>query len=245
VAAALLLWPFSGLSWIPWLAGIAVVVVLRLLRLDKLLRDWDLHLGGLVVVAGLMISTGPWDWALAASIGVLLAGLAQLPWWRLAVVGAVMCLASGIGFAVTRVQEQQVQAQQAQQVNEEDFALYGERRPERVLPALLEGIGQGDVPAVCGILDERAEQDFVRASGAADCRGAVERFRATVGAPPQYDDLDASTVQVGASWLTDGCRTPWARSPLGGPALGRIDVRQSPPPGPTYFIAAFLPCEAR
>jgi outer membrane protein assembly factor BamB len=45
VAAALLLWPFSGLSWIPWLAGIGVVVLLRLLRLDKLLRDWDLHLG--------------------------------------------------------------------------------------------------------------------------------------------------------------------------------------------------------
>ena len=93
--AALLLWPFAGWSAIPWLIGIGVLVVLRLLRLDGPLRGWAPHLGGLVVIAGLMYGTGPWAWALAASIGVLLAGLAQLPWWRLAAAGAVFCVVSG------------------------------------------------------------------------------------------------------------------------------------------------------
>jgi hypothetical protein len=242
VAAALLLWPFAGLSWIPWLAGFVVLVVLRLLRLDKVLRNWDLHLAGLVVVAGLMLSTTPWAWALSASIGVLIAGLVQLPWWRLAAVGMVLCLISGIGFGLSMYQDRQEAVLQQERASEQNFSLIGERRPERVLPALLEGISQGDVPAVCGILDEAAEEAFVRASGAADCRAAVEAFRAAAGTAPEYDDLEATTVPVGASWLTDGCATPWARSPLGGPELGRLDVRQAAPPGRTYFVAAFLPC---
>ena len=103
-AAALLLWPFSGWSWIPWVVGLGVLVVLRFLRLDGLLRGWVWHVGGIVVVAGLMYSTGPWAWALAASIGVLLAGLLQLPWWRLAAVGAVMCAVSGVGFGFSTYQ---------------------------------------------------------------------------------------------------------------------------------------------
>ena len=56
--------------------------------------------GGLV---GLMLNTGPWDWALAASLGVLLAGLVQLPWWRLAAVGAVLCLLAGVGWGCRSV----------------------------------------------------------------------------------------------------------------------------------------------
>jgi hypothetical protein len=242
VVAALLLWPFAGWSWIPWLAGLGAMVLLRLLRLDKLLRNWDLHLAGLVVVAGLMLSSGPWSWALAASIGVLLAGLAQLPWWRLAAVGAVLCLVSGVGFGITQVQAEQRAAEQQAQASAENFTLVGERTPQRVLPALLEGIGQGDVPAVCGILDDQAERDFVRVSGAPDCRSAVAAFKAAAGAAPKFEDLPATTTQAGASWLTDGCRTVWAKAPLGGPALGRLDIRQSAPPGRSYFIAAFQPC---
>src|SRR5690348_7187488 len=101
-SAALLLWPFAGWSAIPWLVGLGVLVLLRVLRIDGLLRGWVWHLGGLVVVVGLMYSTGPWAWALAASIGVLVAGLLQLPWWRLAVVGLVMCAVSGVcyGFSL-------------------------------------------------------------------------------------------------------------------------------------------------
>lgn len=240
--AALLLWPFSGWSWIPWAAGIGLLILLRLLRLDGLLRGWVLHLGGVVVVVGLMYSTGPWAWALAASIGVLLAGLAQLPWWRLAAVGGVLCVISGVGFgfASYRTQEEQVQADQ--QANAASFSLEGERTPERVLPALLEGIGQGDVPGVCNLLDVPAREAFVRASGATDCAGAVAAFRTAVGAPPAIKNLDAATSRTGTGWVTDGCRTAWASPPLGGPTLGRIDVRQAQPPGRSYFIEGFLSC---
>ena len=98
LAAALLLWPFAGWFWIPWLAGLVVLVLVALLRLDRLLHGWSWHLGGLAVLVGLMLNTGPWDWALAASLGVLLAGLVQLPWWRLAAVGAVLCLLAGAGW---------------------------------------------------------------------------------------------------------------------------------------------------
>src|SRR6185503_966180 len=115
-SAALLLWPFSGWSWIPWLIGLGVLVLLRLLRLDGLLRGWIWHLGGLVVVAGLMYSTSPWAWAFAASIGVLVAGLLQLPWWRLAAVGVVMCAVSGVGFVIATYQTQQEKAAAEQQV---------------------------------------------------------------------------------------------------------------------------------
>src|SRR4029450_13947009 len=114
-------------------------------------RDASLHVAGVVVVAGLMLSTGPWSWALAGSIGVLIAGLAQLPWWRLAAVGAVLCVISGIGFGVTTFQEKQQLAQEAAAANHTNINLLGERPPQRVLPALLEGIGQGDATAVCGI----------------------------------------------------------------------------------------------
>ena len=100
LAAALLLWPFAGWFWIPWLAGLVVLVLVALLRLDRLLHGWSWHLGGLAVLVGLMLNTGPWDWALAASLGVLLAGLVQLPWWRLAAVGAVLCLLAGVGLGV-------------------------------------------------------------------------------------------------------------------------------------------------
>src|SRR3712207_6445478 len=99
-----------------------------------------------------------------------------------------------------------------------------------------------DATAVCGILDVAAEQDFVRASGAPDCRAAVEAFRSAAGAALGYERLDASTVEVGGAWLTDGCRTAWAQPALGGPGLGRLEIRQAPPPGRSYFIAAFRPC---
>ncbi len=240
-AAALLLWPFSGWSWIPWLVGLGVLVVLRLLRLDGLLRGWVWHVGGIVVVAGLMYSTTPWAWALAASIGVLLAGLLQLPWWRLAAVGAVMCAVSGVGFGFSTYQTQQERAAQEAAENAQSYSLQGERTPDRVVGALLEDIAQNDVPAFCGILDEQAKADVLRVTGAPDCPGALAVFRGRAGIP-NYQKLDATTTPNGDSWLTDACRTPWATPALGGQALGRIEIRKSPPPGGTYFASRFLPC---
>ncbi|WP_219420415.1 hypothetical protein [Pseudonocardia nigra] len=243
VAAALLLWPFSGFSWIPWLAGLAALVVLRLLRLDGLLKGWDLPLAGLVVVVGLMLSTGPWAWALAAGIGVLLAGLAQLPAWRLAAVGAVLSLAAGVGFGVSLYTDRSELTRQQAEASRQTFGLFGERRPERVFGALVEGIVQGDLPGVCGLLDDRAEQDFVRAAGAADCAAAVAAFHQAVPPTLQSDDVSVPAVQDGDRWLIDACRTGWARPLLGGPSLGELEVRRSAPPGGTYFIAAFSPCD--
>ena len=240
-SAALLLWPFAGWAAIPWLVGLGVLVLLRLLRLDGLLRGWVWHLGGLVVVAGLMYSTGPWAWALASSIGVLVAGLLQLPWWRLAAVGAVMCVVSGVGFAFSTHQTQEAQRAQEAAENAQSYSLQGERTPERVVGALLENIAQDDVPAFCGLLDAPARSDVVRATGAADCPGALAALRSRTSTPP-YQHLDASTVQNGAVWLTDACRTAWATPALGGQALGRIEVRRSDPPGGTYFVSRFLPC---
>lgn len=241
LAAALLLWPFSGLSWIPWLAGLAVLVLLALLRLDRVLHGWTWHVAGLVVVAGLMVSTSPWAWALAASLGVLLAGLLRLPAWRLAAVGAALCLVSGAAFAFTTYQVRQEARAQNDRENTASFALAGERIPERVLPALLEGIGQGDVVAVCGLMDEEARAGFVAAVGSPDCASAVTALQ-RAGAAPEYEDLQATTVPDSGGWVTDGCRTPWADDRLGGPELGRVLIRQSPPPGGTYFLSGFAPC---
>ncbi len=242
VAAALLLWPFAGWFWIPWLAGLAVLVLVALLRLDRLLGDWSWHVGGLAVLVGLMLRTGPWDWALAASLGVLLAGLVQLPWWRLAAVGAVLCVLAGIGWGFDRNREAQEAAAREAQRSRENFSLLGEQTPERVLPALLEGIGQADVVGVCGLLSPQARTAFVQAARAADCRGAVEHFHRVLPRVPPLRNLHAPIGRAGNAVMVDGCRTIWGSADLGGTALGVLDVSQTEPPGRTYFVGGFRPC---
>ena len=244
VAAALLLWPFSGWFWVPWLAGLVVLVLVALLRLDRLLGGWTWHVGGLAVVVGLMLKTGPWDWALAGSLGVLLAGLVQLPMWRLAAAGMVLCVLAGVGWGFDRYRDtQQVEAEQTRR-NQESFDLFGERTPERVLPALLEGIGQSDAVGVCGLLSPSARTAFVQAARVTDCRAAVEHFHAALPRVPPLRDLEAPVRGVGNVMAVDGCRTVWATASLGGPALGILDVMQTPPPGKTYFVGSFRPCTA-
>lgn len=240
--AALLLWPFAGWSWIPWLAGLGAALLLRLLRLDGLLRGWTWHVVGLVVVAGLMLSSGPWAWALAASIGVLLAGLVRLPQWRLAAVGGVLCVVSVIGYSASAFEATELQRRIDQQRSEQSLSLLGERTPERVLPALLEGIAQSDVTGVCRLLDDPAREQFVHAAGAHDCADAVARMRAVLTEAPRLRDLDMTVARNGDTATTNACRTLWARPPLGGPELGVLDLRQAQPPGRTYFIAGFRPC---
>ena len=219
-------------------------MLVALLRLDRLLHGWSWHLGGLVVLVGLMLNTGPWDWALAASLGVLLAGLVQLPWWRLAAVGAVLCLLAGAGWGFDRYRAAQERAAQEAQRSQENMSLLGERSPERVLPALLEGIGQGDAVGVCGLLGEPARDRFVQVAGTPDCKSAVAHFHTAQPQVPPLRDLDAPVAGAGAARTVDGCRTVWASSDLGGPALGVLQVAQSPPPGGTWFISGFRPCPA-
>ena len=243
VAAALLLWPFAGWFWIPWLAGFVVLVLVALLRLDRVLRGWAGHLAGVAVVIGLMLNTGPWDWALAASLGVLLSGLVQLPWWRLAAVGAVLCLVAGVGWGLDRYRTAQEMAAQEMQRSQENMSQLGERSPDRVLPALLEGIGQGDVVGVCGLLAEPARNRFVQVAGTTDCASAVGHFHAALPRVPPLRGLDAPVLATGGATSVDGCRTVWATSGLGGPTVGVLQIAKSPPPGQTYFISAFAACD--
>ena len=172
---------------------------------------------------------------------MLVAGLLQLPWWRLAAVGVVMCAVSGVGFGFSTYQTQEAQRAQDAAENAQSYGLQGERTPERVVGALLENIAQNDVPAFCGLLDVPARADVVRVTGAADCPAALAALRSRASSP-QYQHLDAPTVQNGAVWLTDACRTAWATP---GPRAARRSAASRcasrHPPGGTYFVSRVPP----
>jgi hypothetical protein len=241
VAAALLLWPFAGFSWIPWLIGLGALVVLRLLRLDGLLRGWDLPLAGLAVVIGLMVSTGPWAWALAGSIGVLLAGLAQLPWWRLAAVGAVLCVVSGIGFGFSayqdRIELEQIQARAGDALRVQ----LGETRPARVLPAMLTAVGQDDADPICRLLAPRAEAELLRVVQSGSCIEAVgELHRRSVGETVPDEETMPQPQLSADGWVVDACSTTWVRG--AGQELGRILIAQTDPAVQRFAVFGFAPC---
>lgn len=241
LAAALLLWPFSGLSWIPWLAGLGALVILRLLRLDGLLRGWDIPLAGLVVVIGLMWSTGPWAWALAASIGVLLAGLAQLPWWRLAAIGAVMCVVSGVGFGFDTYRSVEAQKQIEAHAGDQLRSQLGETRPARVLPALLDAVRLSDADPVCRLLNTSAQSALLGATQAVDCPAAVrELHRRAPNIKSATPDSLPQPQAVAGGWQVDACRTPWAEA--AGPSLGRISITQTSPNVQRFAVAGLSPC---
>lgn len=242
LAAALLLWPFSGLSWIPWLAGLGALIILRLLRLDGLLRGWDIPLAGLVVVIGLMWSTGPWAWALAASIGVLLAGLAQLPWWRLAAVGAVMCLVSGFGVGFSSWQEQQQADAAIAQTQEQGRGTQGTPRPNGVLPIVLNRIAQNVPGPICdNLMGESARQTFAAAVGAKDCAAAVATLSSRVTDRLEYTRAVVPSVEHGSTLIVDACAMKWGAGAAAGPQLGKLTVGLKTG-GSTYEITGFAPC---
>jgi hypothetical protein len=241
LAAALLLWPFAGFSWIPWLIGIAALFVLRLLRLDGLLRGWDIPLAGLAVVIGLMVSTGPWAWALAGSIGILLAGLAQLPWWRLAAVGAVLCVVSGIGFGLSvhqdRIELEQMQARAGDPMRVQ----LGETRAARVLPAMLTAVQLDDAAPVCRLLTPSAEAQLLGAVGKSSCPDAVaELHRRTSGTPGQDEKSLPQPQASSDGWVVDACSTTW--SSAAGLELGRIVIMQTNPAVQRFAVRGFAPC---
>ena len=240
--AALLLWPFSGWSWIPWLIGIGVLVLLRLLRLDGLLRGWVLHLGGVVVAVGLMYSTGPWAWALAGSIGVLLAGLLQLPWWRLAAAGAVLCVVSGVGFGISTYRTQQQVAAADARVQTELQGQQGAARPQGVLPILLNRIAQNVPGPICNnLLAESARSTFVASTGQLDCEGAVAALASRVTDRGAYASAVAHTTQTATGFEVDACALTWADGRKAGPQLGRLEIGQKSA-GTSYYVEAFTPC---
>ncbi|HEY4422251.1 MAG TPA: hypothetical protein VGN22_22215 [Pseudonocardia sp.] len=241
VAAALLLWPFSGLSWIPWLAGFGALVVLRLLRLDGLLRGWDLPLAGLVVVVGLMMSTGPWAWALAVSIGVLFAGLVRLPAWRLAAVGAVLCLITGVGFAVTDLAQQQQAAASYEVLQQQNRADQGAPRPQSVLPSLLNRIAMGSPGAVCdNLLSEPVRTPFAASVGQPDCAAAVMTLAARVSDRIRYAQAEIPSVPTATGIEADACNMSWGSTAQAGPQIGHFTIGTVAPS--RYVVTGFRPC---
>jgi hypothetical protein len=236
-----LLWPFAGFSWIPWLIGIAALVVLRLLRLDGPLRGWDIPLAGLAVVIGLMVSTGPWAWALAGSIGILLAGLAQLPWWRLAAVGAVLCVVSGIGFGLSLHQDR-IELEQAQARAGDPMRIQlGETRAARVLPAILTAVQQDDAEPVCRLLTPPAEAQLLGAVGTSSCPDAVAELHRRASGVPVSDEKGLPQPQASPDgWVVDACATTWASA--AGQYVGRIVIMQTDPAVQRFAVRGFAPC---
>lgn len=244
-ATAVLLTPFSGWSPWPWLAGIAVLVLLALLRVDRLLGRWVWPLGGLVVVAGLMLSTTPWAWVLAASIGVLVAGLLRLPRWRLAAIGAVLCLLSGGAYAYVSAQEAQVSAEEQARTQEESRGLQGVPRPTALLPTLLNRLSYGDRPeapgAVCdNLLAEAARTAFVASVRAPDCVAAVQSVTAGITDRNSYADAEAPAREQGDGLVVDACEMTWDDG-AAGPQLGVLTVGREPT-GQSYVVTGFAPC---
>jgi hypothetical protein len=244
VAAALLLWPFAGWFWIPWLAGLAVLVLVGLLRLDRLLGGWSWHVGGVAVVAGLMLRTGPWDWALAAALGVLLAGLVQLPWWRLAAVGAVLCMLAGVGWGVDRYRDAQAEAAQAAQTSVQNRGQLRVARANLVLQVVLSSVGRGDVGPVCeSLLAEPARAPFAAAVGAPDCETAVRSLATRVDDAAMYARGRAPSAAAGDGLAVDACHLTWPTGAVPGPQLGVLTVgRQGTEM--TYVVTAIRPCPA-
>ncbi|MHA6785852.1 hypothetical protein ACVGOW_33380 [Pseudonocardia saturnea] len=241
-AAALLLWPFSGWSLLPWLGGVAALVLLALLRLDRLLSGWVWHLAGLVVVAGLMVSTTPWAWGLAASIGVLVAGLLRLPEWRLAAVGAVLCVVSGVAYTLVTVQDAREAAAQQVETSEQSRGMQGAPRPYGVLPVLLGRIASGSAGPVCdNLLAEPARAAFAASVGQPDCPAAVAALAAQVVDRNDYEDADAPAQEQGDGLVVDACAMTWSSGTPAGPQLGVLTIGRAPT-GPTYVVTAFAPC---
>ncbi|MGI9003696.1 MAG: hypothetical protein ACR2GH_18940 [Pseudonocardia sp.] len=242
VAAALLLWPFAGWSWIPWLAGLGTLLLLRLLRLDGLLRGWDVHVAGLAVVVGLMLSTGPWAWAFGASIGVLLAGFAQLPWWRLAAVGAVLCVLSGVGFWLSTLEDAEVQRQIQARAGDSLRVQMGEARPARVFPTMLRSVELDDPDPICRLLTDPAEEELLRAVPAPDCSAAVTELHRRSSSMAEFneDSLPEPLTTVDGKWFVDGCDTMWASA--AGREVGRVAVGQTNPSVQRFAVIGFAHC---
>jgi hypothetical protein len=212
------------------------------LRLDRLLGGWTWHVGGLAVVVGLMLRTGPWDWALAGSLGVLLAGLVQLPMWRLAAVGAVLCMLAGVGWGFDRYRDAQQVAAQEAQAQAEGLQRIQLSRPGRALPVLLRAVARGDAGPVCsGMMTESARAEFVSTVGAQDCPAAVRELAARVSDPAAYGSGRAPSTDQIDGLAVDACRLTWSDGIVPGPQLGVFTVNQIAGES-SYAITTFRQC---
>lgn len=247
VAAALLLLPFlddPARWWIPTGLGFGTLALLYLFRLDRLLFGWAPHVAGVVLVAALVWSTrgNPWSWALAVSVGVVLAGLLLLPRWRVLAVGVVLLAVSAVGH---QFRSSEIAAQQAQidaQAGNELRTVLGVDRPQLALVSLDSGVQDGNPRRVCRLVQDAALAQLLAATAAPSCEQAVATMHARAGGGRVTEpDRNADpAVAPGQSVTVDGCRTVWGRA--AGPALGRVVLVRTEAVAPTYQISAFRAC---
>ena len=173
---------------------------------------------------------------------MLLAGLVQLPWWRLAAVGAVLCLLAGAGWGFDRYRAAQERAAQEAQTSQQNRGRLGVVRPNLVLQVVLSSVGRGDVGPVCGkLFSEPAQAPFAASTGAPDCVGAVRALAAQVDDPAAYARGRAPSSQDGDVLTVDACRLQWTAGATPGPQLGVLTVGRVGAET-TYVVTAFRAC---
>ncbi|WP_181779002.1 hypothetical protein [Pseudonocardia pini] len=231
--------------WVPLAAGLVVLVLLALLRLDRLLKGWTWHIAGLALLAGLVYETAgnAWAWALAASTGVLVAGLLRLPRWQLAAIGAGLFVLSFVGYQFRAAEVRQQEDQVAQQAGDEMRQALGVSRPALVLLNLDRGIRDADPDPVCRLLDPQAGTQLLQATGAPTCEAAVASLHAAVPAgspdPTAQRTSGTQTLPPGTVVPLDACTGLWGRA---APALGTVDAVRTEAPKETWRITAFHAC---
>lgn len=236
--------------WPPFAIGLGTLVLLALLRLDRLLKGWTWHVAGIAFVGALVVFTkdNPWAWALALSLGLLLAGLLRLPRWQLLVAGAVVCAVSIVGFAITASRITAAEAQKEIQAGNEVRATVGGVPNAQEVPPLLDRVISGrvaDPQPLCRIVAPAAETQLTAATGTADCAAAVAAVwqkRESAGGPTPQTSVRSDAVPMTSerTYTLSTCGSAWAAA--AGSQLGRVTVAWTNDDARRYSVTGFEPC---
>lgn len=243
--AALLLLPFlddPDRWWVPIGLGFGTLVLLALLRLDRLLQGWAPHVAGVVLVAALVNGTreNPWAWALALSVGVIVAGALLLPRWKVLALGVVLLVVSGVGYSFRSAEIRQDQARIDAQAGTQFRTDLGVARPQLALVSLDTGVASPNPARVCRLVQPAALDQVRAATGAPTCEDAVAVLHGRVpegAGVTEPDRRPDPVVAVGATTTVDACRSAWGAA---APQLGRVVLTRTTPS--TFQVSSFAPC---
>ncbi|KAA1020252.1 hypothetical protein FVA95_21420 [Pseudonocardia sp. EV170527-09] len=243
--AALLLLPFlddPDRWWVPVGLGFGTLVLLALLRLDRLLQGWAPHVAGVVLVAALVNGTreNPWAWALALSVGVIVAGALLLPRWKVLALGVVLLVVSGVGYSFRSAEIRQDQARIDAQAGTQFRTDLGVARPQLALVSLDTGVASPNPARVCRLVQPAALDQVRAATGAPTCEDAVAVLHGRVpegAGVTEPDRRPDPVVAVGATTTVDACRSAWGAA---APQLGRVVLTRTTPS--TFQVSSFAPC---
>lgn len=243
--AAILLLPFlddPGRWWVPVGLGFGTLVLLALLRLDRLLQGWAPHVAGVVLVAALVNGTreNPWAWALALSVGVIVAGALLLPRWTVLAAGVVLLVVSGVGYSFRSAEIRQDQARVDAQAGAQFRTDLGVARPQLALVSLDTGVALSNPARVCRLVQPAALDQLRAATGAAGCEDAVAVLHGRMPAGAQVtvpDRRPDPEVAVGSTTAVDACGSAWGAA---APQLGGVVLTRTTPT--TFQVSSFTPC---